>query len=124
MGCGINKSVAPKIIKRVKLNRNDHISFIKNKKRNVDKSIAISEMSWLNVIDYLNYNELKEAGKISQLFNALVKKNSILIKFFKKKKSIFKLSGAKSIDSFSILQNNTSFISDYSTSSNENRMAV
>lgn len=75
-------------------------------------------------IDYLNYNELKEAGKVSQLFNALVKKNRILIKFFKKKKSIFKFSCVKSIDSFSLLQNNTSFISDYSTTSNEGRMAV
>ena len=122
MGCGINKSVTPKIIKKVK--NNHHISFNKNKERAADKSIAISEESWLNVIDYLNYNELKEAGKVSQLFNVLVKKNRILIKFFKKKKSIFKFSCVKSIDSFSLLQNNTSFISDYSTTSNEGRMAV
>ena len=50
-----------------------------------DKAQASTQRSWLNVLDYLNYSELKEVGRTSRLFNYLVRQNKILIKFFKKK---------------------------------------
>ena len=51
---------------------------------------SITNMLWVKIIDYLSYNELKEVGKINRKFNKLVKTNNIvLVKFFKKKNSIY-----------------------------------
>ena len=89
-----------------------------------DKAQAITQRSWLNVLDYLNYSELKEVGRTSRLFNYLVRQNKILIKFFKKKNNGYQNRNYnKIIESFSVLQKNfvknNSIISDYSTSSEE-----
>ena len=46
----------------------------------------ISKSNWLNVLDYLQFNELREVGKVNKQFNKQVKNAKILIKFFKKKK--------------------------------------
>ena len=45
----------------------------------------ISTDSWEHVVEYLNYNEVKELGKTNQFFNSLGKQHKILIKFFKRK---------------------------------------
>ena len=45
----------------------------------------ISKNNWLKIIDYLQYQELKEVAKTNRLLNYLSKDDKILIKFFKKK---------------------------------------
>ena len=47
----------------------------------------VSQLSWLNIIDYLNYTDIKEVGKTNKMFNYLVRQNRVLIKFFKRKKT-------------------------------------
>ena len=39
-------------------------------------------------MDFLNYNELKETGKVNKMFNKNVKQKELLIKFFKKTESL------------------------------------
>lgn len=58
----------------------------------------ITNKKWLKILDYLNYNDLKEVGKVNKFFNNNVKNKDILLKFFQKRKSNY------SIDS-SILEN-------------------
>ena len=57
--------------------------YLKNMVHRIENSL------WVKVIDFLEYNELKETGKICKSFNRIVKKNEILIKFFKKRNSDF-----------------------------------
>ena len=40
---------------------------------------------WTKVIDFLQFQDLKEVGKTNRKFNKICKKGNILIKFFKKK---------------------------------------
>lgn len=117
MGCGVNKG------REIRVSRSDNRTMFANKNIN-DKAQAITQKSWLNVLDYLNYSELKEVGRTSRLFNYLVRQNKILIKFFKKKNNGYQNRNYnKIIESFSVLQKNfvknNSIISDYSTSSEE-----
>lgn len=117
MGCGVNKG------RQIRVSRSDNRTMFANKNIN-DKAQAITQKSWLNVLDYLNYSELKEVGRTSRLFNYLVRQNKILIKFFKKKNNGYQNRNYnKIIESFSVLQKNfvknNSIISDYSTSSEE-----
>ena len=124
MGCGINKGKLPKVYKSLHM--------IQLKTNHTHTPRYISQKSWINIIDFLNYTELKEVGKINKSFNSMVKQNKILIKFFKKKsdlprqkvgKKINNIYSKKVFDSFCLLQNNnnkdSSMISDYSTSSEE-----
>lgn len=69
----------------------------------------ITKMLWVKVIDFLSYNELKEVGKINRKFNKLVKTNNVLVKFFKKKNSIYSKNVNKSVsfDTFNQLQRNS-----------------
>lgn len=117
MGCGVNKG------REIRVSRSENRTMFANKNIN-DKAQAITQKSWLNVLDYLNYSELKEVGRTSRLFNYLVRQNKILIKFFKKKNNGYQNRNYnKIIESFSVLQKNfvknNSIISDYSTSSEE-----
>ena len=50
----------------------------------INKSDKITNQLWLNILDYLNYKELKETGKVNRMFNNNVKQKEILVKFFKK----------------------------------------
>jgi RIO-like serine/threonine protein kinase len=61
----------------------------------------ISKNNWLKIIDYLQYQELKEVAKTNRLLNYLSKDDKILIKFFKKKNDI--------IDFITPYNTNTSF---------------
>lgn len=117
MGCGVNKG------REIRVSRSENRTRFANKNSN-DKAQAITQKLWLNVLDYLNYSELKEVGRTSRLFNYLVRQNKILIKFFKKKNNGYQNRNYnKIIESFSVLQKNfvknNSIISDYSTSSEE-----
>ena len=117
MGCGVNKG------RQIRVSRSENRTMFANKNIS-DKAQAITQKSWLNVLDYLNYSELKEVGRTSRLFNYLVRQNKILIKFFKKKNNGYQNRNYnKIIESFSVLQKNfvknNSIISDYSTSSEE-----
>lgn len=94
---------------------------LNHKKKNICG--AITQSSWLNVIDFLKYEEIKEVGKTNKMFNYLVRQNQILIKFFKKKESK-KLSFCqtrthlnlkveqykKALESFSVLQKQNSIM--------------
>ena len=122
MGCGINRSTMPKVYpigynKKQNSKSGEYIS--------KEYKSLISQNSWINVLDFLNYSDLKEVGKTNKLFNYLVKQNKILVKFFKKKNNgiYYNIYTKKIFESFSILQlnqkRNNSIISDYSTSSEE-----
>lgn len=47
----------------------------------------ISESNWSKVIDYLNFKELTEVGKINKFFNYLARQDRVLVKFFSKKQN-------------------------------------
>ena len=122
MGCGINRTVMPKVY-RVHKHKNHNSK--RGGHKNKEYKNLISQNSWINVLDFLNYSDLKEVGKANKLFNYLVKQNQILVKFFKKKNNgmYYNMYTKKIFESFSILQlnqkRNNSIISDYSTSSEE-----
>ena len=123
MGCGINKGQHPKVY--------PSLNMIQLKTNNAHSPRCISQKTWINIIDYLNYSELKEVGKINRAFNYLARQNKILIKFFKKKndqsrqmvgRNINIIYSKKIFDSFCLLQNcnnKDNSVSDYSTSSEE-----
>ena len=50
-------------------------------------SHRVSLKLWIKIIDFLDFNELKEIGKINKTFKRVCKQNEILIKFFKKRNS-------------------------------------
>ena len=85
MGCGINSSTRPKIITKNSLYCNKITPTITPLTHKKNYKTIISQKSWLNILDFLSYNEIKEIGKTNKLFNCLVKQNTILIKFFKNK---------------------------------------
>ena len=49
------------------------------------KEKRISRKSWITILDYLYFKELKEIGKVNKKLNSLTKSSEILLKFFKKK---------------------------------------
>ena len=88
MGCGISAKKEIKVISTSSTQsaqnftpqpRNNSI-----KKKTTGK---VSQLSWLNIIDYLNYTDIKEVGKTNKMFNYLVRQNRVLIKLFKRKKT-------------------------------------
>ena len=85
-----------------------------------NKAEKLTNQLWINVLDFLNYNELKETGKVNRMFNQNVKQKELLIKFFKKRESI-RINDIEDITlhSFSILQNKNMSSSDDDLSFNE-----
>ena len=90
---------------------------IKIDKKEINYFNKITNKNLVNIIDFLNYGEIKEVGKVNKLFYRLLKQNEILIKRFKTRKSqfyskIINGSNYKNIFSFSVLRNsnNTSDI--------------
>lgn len=115
MGCGLakqNRVVMTSLYKENPSNRSMQLYNCEMNYRKKSKIATISCNSLLNIIDYLNFVELKEVGKVSKVFNYLSKQNEILIKFFKRKEIIIKKT---QIDSFTVPRKNTSF-SNKSTS--------
>jgi hypothetical protein len=85
MGCGIESS------KKIKINYNtlyiNSYSTINTKISNPPYRNKINRLSskiWLRILNYLQYKELKEVGKINRKLNFISKDNRILIKFFQK----------------------------------------
>ena len=71
-----------------KLTESDNIDYetINNKYlRNMSHRVSLK--LWIKIIDFLDFNELKEIGKINKTFKRVCKQNEILIKFFKKRNS-------------------------------------
>jgi hypothetical protein len=54
-------------------------------KENMINKIFIN--NWLRILNFFQYQDLKEIGKTNRFFNRLSKDNRILIKFFKKRNS-------------------------------------
>lgn len=88
MGCGI---AAKKEIKVISTSSTQSAQNFTPQPRNnsIKKKTTgkVSQLSWLNIIDYLNYTDIKEVGKTNKMFNYLVRQNRVLIKFFKRKKT-------------------------------------
>ena len=88
----------------------------------------ISQNNWLKILNYLSFSDLKELGKVNRIFNSYVKHKEILVKFFRRTKSIssdnsnkikyqkrnsdFNKRNLQNFLSFSVLQNNTKYIND------------
>ena len=53
----------------------------------IDYSKKLSPKSWASVLNFLSFKELFEAGKVNNLFNTISKNESILKKFFQKRKN-------------------------------------
>ena len=84
MGCNIQaKKIKIKIQSEPILQKsNETINYLK---QNAINKILIN--NWLRILNFLQYQDLKEIGKTNRLFNRLSKDNRILIKFFKKRDS-------------------------------------
>ena len=84
MGCNIQaKKIKIKIQSEPILQKsNETINYLK---QNTINKILIN--NWLRILNFLQYQDLKEIGKTNRLFNRLSKDNRILIKFFKKRDS-------------------------------------
>jgi hypothetical protein len=110
MGCGIQRATKINIIKSEvyipKKSSKSTVETINNERKKIDK---ISKKNWLRIMDFLQYKELKEVGKINRLLNYLSKDDKILIKFFKKKYSIIDYTKNPSVDiiEVSVNYNNT-----------------
>jgi hypothetical protein len=88
MGCGIagKKQIKVKgISDGSRIYSNDN-SFNSNNNVMSNKSYCINESAWMNVVDFLSFNELKQVAKVNRMFNCISKQHDILIKFFKKRK--------------------------------------
>ena len=88
MGCGISAKKEIKVISTSSTQSAQ--SFTPQPRNNSIKKKStgkVSQLSWLNIIDYLNYTDIKEVGKTNKMFNYLVRQNRVLIKFFKRKKT-------------------------------------
>ena len=67
----------------------DRFSTLDNSEKNLqlfykNKSHKLTKKLWMRVLSFLNFNELKEIGKVNRMFNFTVKQKDILIKFFKR----------------------------------------
>ena len=76
-----------------------------------NKAEKLTNKLWINDLDFLNYNELKETGKVNRMFNKNVKQKELLIKFFKKRETVIinefeDVNLMNTIVSFSMLQTN------------------
>jgi hypothetical protein len=95
MGCGCTKSessnveVNNKIIFESKLKKRKHMELDNASTIQIPSEMkkcyvfCISQYLWVNILDFLNYKDLRQAGKTSRNFNYIAKSFHILIKFFK-----------------------------------------
>ena len=73
---------------KYKINYNNIQNYkFKKKQFKIPMIDKITNNKWLKILDYLNYNDLKEVGKVNKFFNNNVKNKDILLKFFQKRKS-------------------------------------
>ena len=81
MGCGIARKQQIKVKGLIQ-----HSTNSPNHTAIVNKTYSLNESSWMNVVDFLSFNELKQVAKVNRMFNCISKQHDILIKFFKKRK--------------------------------------
>lgn len=88
MGCGISAKKEIKVISTSSTQSDQNFN-PQPRNNSIKKKTTgkVSQLSWLNIIDYLNYTDIKEVGKTNKMFNYLVRQNRVLIKFFKRKKT-------------------------------------
>ena len=88
MGCGISAKKEIKVISTSSTQSAQNFT-LQPRNNSIKKKTTgkVSQLSWLNIIDYLNYTDIKEVGKTNKMFNYLVRQNRVLIKFFKRKKT-------------------------------------
>lgn len=94
------------------------------------KSFQITKACWTKVINFLNYSEVKQIGRVNRAFNQMAKQDIVLIKFFKNKtndklywNSAYNTIALMPVMSFSDLKKRnslSSFGSNYSTSDERN----
>lgn len=103
---------------------------IKIKKISANREFAIrnyfyatSTRLWINIIDYLNYKDLYQVGKLNRCMFQITKSQNILLKFFKRRTTV----GSTSIQ----LQNKTNLLQyesknskNFSLSINENKAST
>lgn len=79
------------------------------------KAVRISRQSWINILDYLYFRELKEIGKVNRQLNSLAKSSDVLLKFFKKKNNNSNLSYVSYCNDSTMILRKNSFceISEY-----------
>ena len=88
MGCGISAKKEIKVISTSSTQSAQNFTpQLRNNSIKKKTTGKVSQLSWLNIIDYLNYTDIKEVGKTNKMFNYLVRQNRVLIKFFKRKKT-------------------------------------
>lgn len=74
-----------KIVPKPKKYQSQSLTLRKNYIHNKKFFNKIHQFNWTKIVDYLNFQELKEVGKTTKMLNSLVKQHEILTKFFKKK---------------------------------------
>ena len=81
----------------------------KKEKKNITikKGTLLTRSSWMNILDYMKFTELKEIGKVNRFFNSMTKSSDILIKFFQKKKDISSYYNESTSNFSSFLRNNS-----------------
>ena len=112
MGCVPNR---PKLYNNGMVKRNGRINIEKKIEEvliNKSKINKVSNNSWMKIIDFLSYSDLKEVGKTTKYFNSMCKQYQILTKFFKKKEFFHSKPNQKNIKKISSFSNiNISFCS-------------
>ena len=64
-------------INKTKIKKNKRL-----KNKNDDYVHKITYKNWVKIIDFLNFIDIKETGKVNLFFNKIVKDKNILLKFF------------------------------------------
>lgn len=81
----------------------------KKEKKNIriKKEAILARSSWMNILDYMKFTELKEIGKVNRFFNSMTKSSDILLKFFQKKKDYSSYYNESTSNFSSFLPNNS-----------------
>lgn len=110
MGCGLKKANKINIESNITIPKKRSNTSMETNNTNINYNKfanKISKKNWLRIIDYLQYNELKEIGKTNRTFNYLIKDDKILIKFFKRKKTNLEYIKINQCNDISHFNNNT-----------------
>jgi hypothetical protein len=88
MGC-IQKEKSILLISKIKKKDNLDLKYMSPyiipKNKIIDK---ITQKNWFQILNFLSFSDLKELGKVNRIFNHYVKQKEILVKFFRRTKSI------------------------------------
>lgn len=89
MGCYPGGKTITPIVKSSGIFKFQGLKYDRPKRKEEEEKIPyidkITDSSWINIADFLQFRELNELGKTNQFFNNISKRHKILLKFFKKK---------------------------------------